>query len=97
MARDGWWLFLAVPWGCLRFVIVVFPYHSHLPCLRVILNTIPGVKYNFVVQFSICNVYNKVGDKQILLNILNNTFKAKRCVPFSVILVKPSTGSGMEA
>ena len=21
------WLFLAVPWGCLRFVIVVFPDH----------------------------------------------------------------------
>ena len=24
------WLFLAVPWGCLRFVIVIFPDHSHL-------------------------------------------------------------------
>ena len=24
------WLFLTVPWGCLRFVIVVFPGHSHL-------------------------------------------------------------------
>ena len=23
-------LFLAVPWGCLRFVIVVFPDHAHL-------------------------------------------------------------------
>ena len=22
--------FLAVPWGCLWFVIVVFPYHTHL-------------------------------------------------------------------
>ena len=22
------WLFLAVPWGCLRFVIVVFPDHE---------------------------------------------------------------------
>ena len=28
------WLFLAVPWGCLRFVIVVFPDHSHLLYLR---------------------------------------------------------------
>ena len=26
-------LFLAVPWGCLRFVIVVFPDHTHLPFL----------------------------------------------------------------
>ena len=24
------WLFLAVPWGCLRFVIVVFPDLTHL-------------------------------------------------------------------
>ena len=24
------WLFLAVAWGCLRFVIVVFPDHTHL-------------------------------------------------------------------
>ena len=23
-------LFLAVPWGCLLLVIVVFPYHTHL-------------------------------------------------------------------
>ena len=27
------WLFLAVPWVCLRFVIVVFPDHIHLPFL----------------------------------------------------------------
>ena len=27
------WLFLAVPWGCLRFVIAVFPDHTHLPFL----------------------------------------------------------------
>ena len=24
------WLFLAVPWGCRRFVIVVFSDHTHL-------------------------------------------------------------------
>ena len=24
------WLSLAVPWGCLRFVSVVFPEHTHL-------------------------------------------------------------------
>ena len=28
------WLFLAVPWDCLRFVIVVFPDHTHLLFLR---------------------------------------------------------------
>ena len=25
----GEWLFLVVPWSCLRFVIVVFPDHTH--------------------------------------------------------------------
>ena len=24
------WLFVVVPWSCLRFVIVVFPDHTHL-------------------------------------------------------------------
>ena len=24
------WLFLAVPWGCLQFMIVVFPDHTYL-------------------------------------------------------------------
>ena len=26
------WLFLAVPWVCLQFVIVVFPDHTHYFC-----------------------------------------------------------------
>ena len=30
------WLFLAVPWGCLRFVIVFFPDHTHLLFLCVV-------------------------------------------------------------
>ena len=28
------WLFLAVPWVCLRFVIVVFPDHTHILFLK---------------------------------------------------------------
>ena len=28
------WLFLAVPWGCLRFVIVLFPDHTNLLLLN---------------------------------------------------------------
>ena len=30
------WLFLATPWGCLRFVFVVFPGHTHLLFLATI-------------------------------------------------------------
>ena len=33
------WLFLAVPWDCLHFVIVVFPDHTHLLFLIVCLNS----------------------------------------------------------
>ena len=29
------WLFLAVPWGCMRFAIVVFPDHTHLLFLSI--------------------------------------------------------------
>ena len=29
------WLFLAVPWGCLSFVIMVFPDHTHLLFLMI--------------------------------------------------------------
>ena len=36
------WLFLAVPWGCLRFVIVVFPDHTHL----LFLNTFENIMEN---------------------------------------------------
>ena len=30
VSRDCVWLFLAVPWLCLQFVIVVFPDHNQL-------------------------------------------------------------------
>ena len=30
------WLFLAVPWVCLQFVIMIFPDHTHLLFLDVI-------------------------------------------------------------
>ena len=42
------WLFLAVPWGCLRFVIVVFPDHTHLLfclwCLYIINHSVSEVQ-----------------------------------------------------
>ena len=47
------WLFLAVPWICLRFVVVVFPDHPHLLYLFL----------NLVVKMKICrsqNVLNAV-------------------------------------
>ena len=34
MSGDGWGLFLAVSWGGLRFVIVVFSDHTHSFCFQ---------------------------------------------------------------
>ena len=48
-------LFLAVPWGCLQFVIVVFPDHTHL--LFLVFNNIEAHmkdSYDFKI---ICNVF----------------------------------------
>ena len=51
-------LFLAVPWGCLRFVIVVFPDHTHLLFLglKVALYTnaekFPYTVLNFYINLS---------------------------------------------
>ena len=45
------WLFLAVPWGCLRFVIVVFPDHTHL--LFLFWKVLPYTIYRKIVN-TIC-------------------------------------------
>ena len=39
------WLFLAVPWVCLRFLIVVFPVHTHLQLFTV-------YRYGFLLNFT---------------------------------------------
>ena len=40
------WLFLGVPWVCLRFVIVVFPDHTHL-----LFNGVCTVEYLGLLNF----------------------------------------------
>ena len=44
------WLFLAVPWGCLRFVIVVFPDHTHLLFLTVTRAVITLSNFSVVIH-----------------------------------------------
>ena len=54
-------LFLAVPWGCLQFVIVVFPDHTHLLLLVWMLCL---MNFNdllvFIVIWLMCFAHNKV-------------------------------------
>ena len=55
------WLFLAVPWGCLLFVIVVFPDHTHLlflgseyPLYLLYMNTrLVTLKYGFHREYAL--------------------------------------------
>ena len=42
---------LALPWGCLRFVIVVFPDHTHLLIFSLLLSSLPGGKPRNVIRF----------------------------------------------
>ena len=58
-------LFLAVPWGCLRFVIVVFPDHTHLLflmsrllclCCVVTVKSFPILAFNVVI-ITIVRIY----------------------------------------
>ena len=49
------WLFLGVPWGCLRFVIVVFPGHTHLlflcSSMQEFIYTYENSKMHLMIQF----------------------------------------------
>ena len=53
-------LFLAVPWGCLQFVIVVFPDHTHLlyfkPSSKVFLLTFPR-RIIYVISVLLCYAF----------------------------------------
>ena len=48
------WLFFAVPWICLRFVIVVFPDHTHLLFKMSSSSLATEVVLLLVVCFSLC-------------------------------------------
>ena len=59
------WLFLAVTWGCLWFVIVVFPDHTHLLflmsrllclCCTVTVKSFPVLAFNVVI-ITIVRIY----------------------------------------
>ena len=69
-------LFLAVPRGCLRFVIVVFPDHTHLLILDVmrqtaclVLNSIRVSSYGFLFY---CTTVGQASDSMTALTLSFN-------------------------
>ena len=54
-------LFLAVPWGCLRFVIVVFPNHTHLLFGIVVIKPINIILSNCIIIIEpVHEIFNNV-------------------------------------
>ena len=52
VSRGGWAALLAVPRGCLRFVIVIFPDHTHLLFLCLLC---------FRARLFICALWSPIG------------------------------------
>ena len=61
------WLILAVPWICLRFVIVVFPDHTHYSIRLNSLSFIAAI--GVLVYFHKYTEYNKILIRQLLLEL----------------------------
>ena len=58
------WLFLAVPWVCLQFVIVVFPDHTHL--LVLIQTPHHAVIFSVCLQHVLFKIWVKIKKNQTL-------------------------------
>ena len=54
------WLFLVVSWGCLWFVIVVFPDHTHLLFYAVYCKIRDGMTLNLTVKCQNYLLYNEI-------------------------------------
>ena len=49
------WLFLVVPWVCLRFVIMVFPDHTHLLFL-IAINVVTYLRHSILFIIIYCSI-----------------------------------------
>ena len=66
------WLFLAMPWGCPRFVIVVFPDNTHILFQR--------KRYNFPFEKLTCgpSIYTIDQPDIIVCSFIENSIDMKR-------------------
>ena len=64
------WLFLAVPWGCLRFVIVVFPDHIHLQFFNMLFKRTEIIVIHTRIRAN--KFLALLSDLHVPLNILTN-------------------------
>ena len=55
-------LFLAVPWGSLQFVIVVFPDHTHYFCIQELKDKRVRNFRTFIVKVGESNIYHEFAE-----------------------------------
>ena len=68
-------LFLAVPWGCLQFVIVVFPDHTHLLfCFRSFFSKVAKNLLFFSSCWTIIAIDHKINPFSLVLVSCLNVF-----------------------
>ena len=56
------WLFLAVPWVCLQYLIVVFPDHTHILFLKESSKTVGGVAYTRMTRYLVSTYFGLTND-----------------------------------
>ena len=78
------WLFLVVPWDCLRFVIVTFPDHTHFLFLNFQVNIV------FPSFFTYCLTPSRALSAGVLFIISDRAVPCFVCL-FDLILYVPST------
>ena len=83
-------LFLAVPWGCLLFVIVVFPDHTHL----LFLGVCNQMKRDALIACCVCDFLfhgyrciPDIGRVTLKSNALNNNYLPKWCIELAFPLL----------
>ena len=81
------WLFLAVSRVCLQFVIVIFPYHSHILFLA-FLYTYNTIQYNTIQLFYCFISFHMRHSQNTYINMFN--INTKNDISFSIMLNKRS-------
>ena len=67
----GEWLFLAVPWGCLQFVIVVLPDHTHLLFFIYVIMIVQAIETKAILLLQSKNALDSIFNKCYVISYLH--------------------------
>ena len=90
------WLFLAVPWGCLRFVIMIFPDHTHLLFWIICMTLSTKVKVTKMSYYALFKISADICDRPPLIDpilVLTLTFDSRAIPEIQIISCNLPTSS----